>query len=216
MTWQRRIGGWQTRVWLGLASLLLTAAAPRSMAGQYNADRSIGDPGAAWQGLPGVDGQLHSLADLAEHQAVVVVFTCNTCPYAVDYEDRLCRLARKYAMTPGKVAVVAINVHTIEEDLLPAMQRRAAEKAFPFPYLHDATQQIAKDYGAARTPEFFLLDQERKIVYMGAMDDNTKEAEVKRHYLEEAIAAVLAGKPVAVSETPPVGCAIRYQRRRGG
>ncbi len=216
MTWQRRRCGWRAVVWLGCTSLLLLASARLSLAGQYNPDRNIGDPGGAWRELPGIDGKLHSLADLAEHEVVVVVFTCNSCPYAVDYEDRLGKLASKYASIPQKVALVAINVNNIEADLLPAMERRASEKKFSFPYLHDATQQIAKDYGAGRTPEFFVLNKQRKIVYMGAMDDNTKEAEVKQRYVEDAVEAVLAGKPVAISETPPVGCAIRFTRQRGG
>ncbi len=183
-------------------------------AGQYNSERNIDDPAPPWADLPGCDDKLHSLKDFERYDVVVLVFTCNSCPYAVDYEERINRLALKYQSTDARVGVVAINVNKIEADLLPAMKQRAHERDFKFPYLYDETQEIAKAYGAGRTPEFFVLNRERKIVYMGAMDDNTKEASVKNRYVEEAIEATLAGKPITVSETPPVGCAIRFARDR--
>lgn len=183
-------------------------------AGEFNATLKLGDQGPAWQELPGTDGKPHSLDDLKQREVVVVVFTCNSCPYAVDYEDRVNDLARRHAAADSRVAVVAINVNRIEADLLPAMQKRAEEKKFVFPYLYDASQQIAKAYGATRTPEFFVLNRERQVVYMGAMDDNTKSAEVKLRYVEDAIAATLAGKKPAKAETPPIGCLIRYVRER--
>ncbi len=183
-------------------------------AGQFNSDRSIGDPATPWIDLTGCDDKPHSLKDLDNREVIVLVFTCNSCPYAVDYEERINRLAMKYQTTDSQVAVVAINVNRIEADLLPAMKERARDRDFKFPYLYDETQEIAKSYGAGRTPEFFVIDQKRQIVYMGAMDDSTKEAGVKRHYVEEAIEATLAGKAVSVPETPPVGCAIRFARDR--
>lgn len=193
---------------------LLGSAAPSVHAGKYNPSANIGDQPAAWEDLPGVDGKRHSLKDLKDRDVVVVVFTCNSCPYAVDYEERINRLAHKYQSPDSRVGVVAINVNKIEADQLPAMKERAKERKFVFPYLYDETQQIAKAFGAVRTPEFFVLDQERRIVYMGAMDDNTKEAEVKSRYVEDAIEATLRGESIAVSETPPVGCAIRFARER--
>ncbi len=145
---------------------------------------------------------------------VVVVFTCNSCPYAVDYEERINQLAEKYQGEASRVSVVAINVNTIEADQLPAMKKRAEQRQFKFPYLYDESQKIAKAYGAVRTPEFFVLNKERRIVYMGAMDDNTKADQVKTKHLEDAINATLNGQPIATTETPPVGCAIRYVRPR--
>ncbi len=196
---------WLCSIWM-LSALL--------EAGQYNSDRSIGDPAPAWLELPGTDTKLHSLKDLDGTEVVVVVFTCNSCPYAVDYEDRINQLAKKYSGAGSRVSVVAINVNRIEADAFPAMRQRAEEKGFQFPYLYDESQKIAKEYGAMRTPEFFVLNQKREIVYMGAMDDNTKETLVKTRYVEDAIEATLAGRPAPVTETPPVGCAIRYARER--
>ncbi len=191
--------------------LLLTVAV---QGGKYNSEKNIGDQPDAWVDLPGTDDKQHSLKELDKYDAVVVVFTCNSCPYAVDYEQRINELADKYAGPQSRVAVVAINVNKIEADQLPAMKKRAEERKFKFPYLYDETQKIAKAYGAVRTPEFFLLNKQRRIVYMGAMDDNTKADQVKTRFLEDAIAATLAEKPVSVTETPPVGCAIRYVRER--
>ncbi|MGN6547984.1 MAG: thioredoxin family protein [Aureliella sp.] len=193
---------------------VLVGAVPRAFAGQYNPSVNVGDQGAAWVDLPGVDDKRHSLKDLEQRDVVVVVFTCNSCPYAVDYEERINRLAQKYQAPDARVGVVAINVNKIEADQMPAMKKRAEERKFVFPYLYDESQKIAKQYGAVRTPEFFVLNKQRKIVYMGAMDDSTKEADVKTRYVEDAIAATLNGKPIAVTETPPVGCAIRYARER--
>jgi peroxiredoxin len=187
-------------------------------AGQYNEVLSIGDKAPPWTDLPGVDDRTHSLSDLADHEVVVVVFTCNSCPYAVDYEDRLLALHERFIRSGKRAALVAINVNKIPEDALPAMKQRAAAKGFPFPYLYDESQKIARDYGATRTPEFFVLNQERRVVYMGAMDDNSDSSKVTKSYVPEAVEAALRGKPAEPAETPPVGCAIRFDRslRRKG
>lgn len=185
-----------------------------AMAGKYNAERNIGDQPEAWTNLPGTDGQPHSLSDLDKFDVVVVVFTCNSCPYAVDYEQRINDLAQKHQAKDSRVSVVAINVNQIEADQMPAMKKRVEERQLKYPYLYDASQKIAKAFGAARTPEFFVLNKQRRIVYMGAMDDNTKADQVKTNYLNEAIVATLDGQPIANPETPPVGCAIRYARER--
>jgi peroxiredoxin len=142
---------------------------------------------------------------------VVVVFTCNSCPVATDYEDRLAAFAKKYA---GKVAVVAINVNRIPEDSLSKMKERAEQKKFTFPYLFDESQKIANDYGATFTPEFFVLGADRKIVYMGGMDDNSNPALVKTNYLEPAVEAALNGSKPEVAESAARGCLIRYARKR--
>jgi peroxiredoxin len=194
--------------------LLVVAAGRRAPAGEFNSALNLGDPAPAWKNLPGVDGKKHSLADLKDKQIVVVVFTCNSCPVASDYEDRLIAFAKKYAGSDKPTAVVAINVNTVEEDRLPKMKERADSKGFPFPYLFDATQKIAKLYGAVFTPEFFVLDKDRKIAYMGAFDDNNEPTKVKRHLVEEAVEAVLSGHKPAKGETVANGCMIRYERAR--
>jgi peroxiredoxin len=183
-------------------------------AGRYNKVLNIGDPAPAWNELPGVDGRTHALADLKDKEAVVVVFTCNSCPVAEGYEDRIVAFDKKYCGPGGKVALAAINVNVIPEDRLGAMRERAKAKGFRFQYLYDPTQKIAKDYGAVYTPEFFVLDKERKIAFMGAMDDRNMEKEAKENFLEAAVAAVLKGEKPKVTETLGRGCLIRYIRKR--
>lgn len=181
-------------------------------AGEFNTVLSIGDKAPAWNKLPGTDGKTHSLSDLKDKKIVVVVFTCNSCPVAADYEDRIIALANKYA---SDAAVVAINVNKVPEDSPEKMRERAEKKKFPFVYLFDETQQIARDFGAVGTPEFFVLSPERKIIYMGAMDDDSDPAKVKTNYVEAAIAAALEGKEPEKKETFFRGCRIRYARKRG-
>ena len=209
--------------------LTLSLSPTFSQAGKYNEVLSIGDKAPQWKELPEVvTGKKHSLADLKDAHVIVVVFTCNSCPVATDYEDRILKFAEKHgagaagkdagaAREPargGKVEVVAINVNRVKDDLPPAMKMRAIKKKYPFAYLYDESQQIARDFGANYTPQFFVLDRERRVVYMGAMDDNSEAAKVKEHYLEPAVEAVLAGKSVATTETAPVGCRIRFARQR--
>lgn len=191
--------------------LLIVLTASLARAGMYNEAHNIGDAVPAWKDLPGIDDKRHSLADLAKEKVVVVVFTCNSCPVATDYEDRIIALAKKYE---GRAAVVAINVNRVPEDRMDKMKQRAADKKFPFVYLYDETQQIAKDYGAAFTPEFFVLSPQRKIVYMGGMDDNSNPTQVGENYLDPAVDAALAGTKPKVTEAVPRGCRIRYVRER--
>src|SRR5947207_4273645 len=175
-----------------VANLLLAAAAS---AGTYNKTLSIGDAAPDWKSLEGTDGKQHSLADLADKQVLVICFTCNTCPYAVDYEDRLIGLAKKFATEGNRCALVAINANKVKDDLLPAMQGRAKAKGFNFPYLHDETQQVARSYGATFTPEFVVLNKDRKVVYLGAMDDSPDGKNITKRYLDDAISAALPGRP---------------------
>jgi peroxiredoxin len=196
-----------------IVSLLGVAVAP-VWGGKYNAVLSIGDEAPVWIELEGVDGKRHSLADLADKDVVVVVFTCNSCPVATDYEDRIIDFCKKYAGSDGKVALVAINVNRVAEDSLPMMKQRAEEKGFDFPYLYDESQKIGKEFGAAFTPEFFVLDRERKVVFMGGMDDSSDIGSVKNNYLVPAVEAALAGQDPEVSEVPAIGCRVRYARER--
>jgi len=183
-----------------------------SFGGEYNEVLSIGDAAPAWTDLPGTDGKTHSLADLKDKDVVVLVFTCASCPFAVDYEDRLNALVKKYG--EKQVAVVPVSVNRVEADQLPALTRRVKEKGFAFHYLYDESQKIAKDHGAIFTPEFYVFGKDRKLVYMGAMDDSTDPAGVKVKYVEDAIAAALAGTKPAVTETIARGCRVRYARER--
>jgi len=197
------------RTTLVLASFHIAAAI--CAAGEFNPTLSIGDKAPVWKELPGVDGKKHSTADLKK-KVIVVVFTCNSCPYAVDYEDRLVALFEKNKRKD--VQIVAMNVNKVPEDSLEEMKKRAKKKGFKFPYLYDETQKIARDFGATYTPEFFVLNKERKVVYMGAMDDSTDMKKVKHQYVQAAIDGVLSDKPIEKKETVAIGCRVRYERVR--
>ena len=197
---------------IAMTLLVSLLSAGSAAAGKFNKVLSVGDRAPAWENLEGTDGNHHSLSDLKEKEVVVVIFTCNSCPIAVGYEDRIIAFAKNHAAEGSRVAVVAINVNTIPEDSLPKMKERAAKKAFPFPYLYDPSQQIARKYGAMYTPEFFVLGKDRRIVYLGAMDDKSPPAEATVSHLEAAVSAALAGKPAPVEETLARGCRIRWNR----
>jgi peroxiredoxin len=198
-----------------VGTLALIALCDSARAGKYNTTLNIGDAAPAWTDLEGVDGKRHALSDLADKEVVVVVFTCNSCPVATDYEDRIIAVAKKYAGADSKVALVAMCVNKIAEDQLPKLRERAESKGFNFPYLYDETQKIGKAFGAAFTPEFFVLDKQRHVVYMGGMDDSSNAAGAKTNYLEPAIEAALSGKAPATAEAPAIGCRVRYVRQRG-
>jgi peroxiredoxin len=183
-----------------------------AQAAQFNKKLNIGDAAPAWSNLPGVDGKSQSLADLKDKDVVVVVVTCNHCPVAVAYEDRIIAFTKKYAgSSDSKVAVVAINVNNLEADKLPRMKERAKEKGFNFPYLYDESQKTGREYGATVTPEFFVLNKERKIVYMGAMDDSQDSPKV--NYLEPAVEAALKGEMPETKETRARGCSVKYEKK---
>lgn len=179
------------------------------LAGKFNKVLDIGSAAPSYQGLIGTDDKTHSLADLKDKKAVVIVFTTNHCPVAIACEDRIIELQKEYG--PKGVQVVAINVNTGPEDGLDKMKERAQEKGFNFPYLFDPTQQVGRDFDAKVTPQFFVLDQDRKVAYMGLMDDQPLgEEEIKAHYVRDVLDALLAGKAPATPETKAQGCGIRY------
>jgi peroxiredoxin len=199
----------QNRIAPALVVAFVAFVAAFARAGEFNSTLTIGDPAPAWKNLPGVDDKPHSLADLKDAKLVLVVFTCNSCDVATSYEDRIIAFAKKHK---EDVAVVAVNVSTKPADALPLMQERAKEKKFPYPYLYDKSQEIGRAYGANFTPEFFLLDADRKVAYMGALDDNGDADKVKQNYVEQAVEAALKGGKPATTETAPRGCRIRYPR----
>lgn len=193
------------------AALLGLALVTSAQAGEFNKKLSIGDSAPTWENLEGVDGKMHSLSNLKDKDVVVMVITCNHCPVAVAYEDRLINFTKKFASPDSKVAVVAVNVNNLEADKLPAMKERAKEKGFNFPYLYDASQKVGRAYGASVTPEFFVLNKERKIVYMGAMDD--AQSNPKTNYLEQAVEATLKGSKPEKTETRARGCSVKYDSK---
>lgn len=181
-------------------------------AGEFNEVLSIGDAAPAWKELPGTDGKRHALSDLKDQRVVVVVFTCASCPTAVDYERRIENLVARYAKQ--SVAVVPICVNRVKVDQLDSLKERVKKQPLKFHYLHDESQQIAKDFGAVFTPEFFVLNQERRVVYMGALDDASDADKVQKRWVEQAIDATLAGQEIATRETIARGCRVRYARER--
>jgi peroxiredoxin len=183
-----------------------------AQAGEFNKKVKIGDAAPVFSKLPGVDGKDHALADLKDKEVVVLVITCNHCPVAVAYEDRIIAFTKKHAGPDSKVGVVAINVNNGEVDRLPKMIERSKEKGFNFPYLFDESQETARALGASVTPEFFVLNKDRKIVYMGAMDD--KMVDPTKSYLEPAVAAALKGEEPDPKETAPRGCGVKYEKKK--
>lgn len=193
--------------------LLLFGITSELQAGKYNPTVEIGEAVAKWEALPGIDGKSHDWAEFQDAKVLIVAFTCNTCPYATDYEGRLKKLADKWK-DDARVALVAINSNLIADDSLEAMAEKAKTAEFNFPYLKDDKQEVGRAWGATRTPEFFVLDEQRKVVYMGALDDDTDAEMATVNYVNAAVEAILAGKTPKVQETVPIGCNIRYQRRR--
>jgi peroxiredoxin len=166
----------------------------------------LGDLAPAFS-LPGVDGQTHSLDDF-DGMPVAVVFSCVHCPYVIAWEDRLNAIARDYE---GRAALVAINSNDHLGDSFDRMAERAREKGFVFPFLRDESQEIANAYLPARTPEVFLFDRDRRLVYHGAPDSSSHDPDAAEPYLRDALDAVLAGEKPRVAETPPVGCTIKWR-----
>ena len=146
-------------------------------------------------------------------RGTAVIFTCNECPYSKGYEDRIIELAKSFE--PKGIGFVAINANDpkiVPGDGFEFMVKRAQEKAFPFPYVVDTTQEIASAYGARVTPHIFLLDSEGKLVYRGRVDDSVKTEEVKNRDFKAALEALAGGKPVPVAETKAFGCSVKYSR----
>jgi peroxiredoxin len=165
----------------------------------------------SWQDLPGVDGRKHSLSDLQDKDVVVIAITCNHCPVALEYYARMKAFVHTAASQGRKVALVAAAVSHLEADKLPRMKQVAARQGFNFPYLYDESQALGRCLGATRTPQFFVLDRERRLVYRGAWDDNNNQAKVRQRYVEDAVTALLAGKQPVRGETEARGCAITYR-----
>lgn len=174
---------------------------------------NIGD-GAADFSLENVDGKMVSLSDYEDAKGFLVIFTCNTCPYAIAYEDRIIALDTKYKALG--VPVIAINPNNPDVqsgDSFEAMKVRAAEKGFTFPYLFDEGQKVFPKYGAQRTPHVYLLektDSGNVVRYIGAIDDNYQDAQqVEDKYVEDAVDAMLNGSEIEVKTTRAIGCSIK-------
>lgn len=176
---------------------------------------AVGDEATDFN-LKNIDGKMVSLASMEDAKGYIVTFTCNHCPYAKLYEDRLIELHNQFAEQGYPVVAINPNVLTQEDDTYEKMIERAAEKEFPFVYLADEDQNITKTYGATKTPHVYVLsknDGKLKVEYIGAIDDNAKSAEeAEEMYVENAVNALLAGKKVKKKEAKAVGCSIKWKK----
>ncbi len=164
--------------------------------------------------LKNINGEMVSLSDFKEAKGFLVIFTCNTCPYAIAYEDRIIALNEKYKAQG--VPVIAINPNNPQKqpgDSFDKMKVRAKEKGFSFPYLFDEGQKVYPQYGATRTPHVFLLEKTQegnKVRYIGTIDDNYQDAsDVETKYVEDAVDAMLSGEEIEVTNTRAIGCSIK-------
>jgi peroxiredoxin len=175
----------------------------------------VGDYAADFS-LKNVDGKMVSLVDYKDAKGFIISITCNTCPYAIMYEQRIIDLHKKYA-SQG-YPVIAINPNDPEQkpgDSFHKMVERASEKNYPFPYLIDESQEVTKHFGATNTPHMYILQKENdqyRVAYIGTIDNNPKSAEqASKHYIDDAIKALLSGQKVEVSKTKAVGCTIKWK-----
>jgi peroxiredoxin len=174
---------------------------------------AIGSSMPGFKNLEGVDGNQYSSDDFRDNPYLLVIFSCNHCPYVQAYEDRMISLATQYKSRG--LAVVAVNSNEDQnypEDSFEEMVKRAKEKDFPYPYVRDEDQSVAKAYKATHTPEFFLFDADRKLRYHGRLDDNWREPDkVTQQYIRDAIDALIEGKEVAEPEVHSIGCTIKWR-----
>ncbi len=165
--------------------------------------------------MTSVDGRSLSIADVKGAKGTLVIFTCNACPWVKAWETRVVELGNMYAKRG--VGVIAINANdpgVQAEDAYVVMQERAKQRGMTFPYVVDATSDLARAFGATRTPEAFLFDRAGELVYHGAVDDNAKQPEkVTKRWLRDALEATVSGQAVAVKETKALGCGIKFRAR---
>jgi peroxiredoxin len=189
----------------------------------YSNGMAVGTAAPAFD-LPGVDGRNHSLASFGDARALVVIFTCNHCPYAKAVEDRLVALQRDYLARGVRLCAINPNdEQAYPDDSFAAMVQRAQQKGFNFPYLRDESQAVARAYDAACTPDIFLFGPERaagdatgktrKLVYNGRLDDNWQQPDkAQRHDLRRALDLALEGRPLDFEPVPSMGCSIKWKR----
>jgi peroxiredoxin len=163
--------------------------------------------------LPATDGNKYSLESFKDSPFLLIFFTCNHCPYVINSDELTRQMAKKYG--PEGVAFVGINSNsknTYASDSFEGMLQRMKEHHFPWIYLHDANQDVAKAYGALRTPHFYLFDQSRKLIYTGRAADSPRDlSRMTVNNLEQALDAALAGKPIPQPKTNPIGCNVKWE-----
>jgi peroxiredoxin len=164
--------------------------------------------------LTGIDGKTYSLESFKKSKGLIIIFSCNHCPYVQAYEGRIKAIQSDYK--DKGITVVAINSNddaNYPDDSFENMKKRAAEQNFNFIYLRDEDQSVAREFDATHTPEIFLFDEDRKLVYHGKIDDNWQEPEkAVNHYLRNALNEMLEGKEISVPETYSIGCTIKWKQ----
>jgi len=189
--------------------MLIIACAVMLAASPVKNGYEVGDIATDFK-LKNVDGKIVSLSDFKQAKGFIIIFDCNTCPYSKAYNQRIIDLNEKYAAKG--FPVITINSNAGSGDSYNDMIRIASKKKYKFPYLYDETQAIAKAYGATNTPHVFVLNQDLKVSYIGAIDNNARTAaSVTKKYVEEAVDALIAGKSVPVTKTKAVGCGIKWK-----
>jgi len=183
------------------------------MALTYTPPADLGQPLPPFS-LPGVDGKTYTDQSFNESPVLVVMFICNHCPYVKAVEDRLISTARRLSSRGVQfVAICANDPDEYPEDRFERLRARAQEKAYPFPYLHDLNQDVAKSFAAVCTPDFFVYDQERRLAYRGRLDDSWKDSSlVKNEELAMAIEEILSGRKPPLEQIPSMGCSIKWRK----
>lgn len=164
--------------------------------------------------MESVDGKKYSIDSIAGKAGTLVIFSCNHCPYAVKWEERIAAIGNEYMKKGFGVMVINSNdIAAVPDDGMEHMKTRAKDKKFEFPYVIDADSSVARAFGASKTPEVFLFDKNKELVYWGAVDDNADDAKaVKKHYLKDALDAVAADKTPETQETKAIGCGIKMRK----
>lgn len=203
----------KTKTIFGSLTLLLLTGTLAFTPFPENERYSVGDYATDFK-LKNVDGNMVSLSDYKDAKGFLVIFTCNTCPYAMAYEDRIIALDKKYKAQGVPVIAINPNNPAIQPgDSYEKMQRRSRDKGFTFPYLLDEGQKVYPQYGATRTPHVFLLEKTSAgnlVRYIGTIDDNYQDAaSVETRYVEAAVDAMLAGQKIAIETTRAIGCSIK-------
>lgn len=192
-----------------ITTLALAASIQISSAGL-----GIGDPiSDADVKMKSVGGSMVSIGDAKGEKGTLVIFTCNHCPFVVAWQERMVELSNTYQKKGlGVIFINSNNPQVNDGDNYEGMQKMAKENGYEFPYVVDATSDVARHFGAKKTPDIFLFDAEGKLIYHGAVDDNSrKPKEVQKTYLKDALDALLAGNPVVEKETKAVGCGIKFR-----
>jgi peroxiredoxin len=163
--------------------------------------------------LPGVDGKIYSSAEFKSATALVVMFICNHCPYVKAIEDRLLSLATRLQPQGAKFIAICANDSTeYPEDSFAGLKKRWQEKNYPFPYLHDESQEVAKRFAAVCTPDFFVYDRDHRLSYRGRFDDSWKDpSRVQKQELSEAVQKLLKGEKPPLLQVPSMGCSIKWK-----